>query len=306
MIPPGSRSRFSLYGSWRIDSTIHSLALLWNWHLRLCPLERRGWRAASSALHLTGDALIHFADGTCYWPGCPEPVMRTSANGFRLALQIAHIRAVSPGGPRYDTSMSKEERNSFSNIMLLCYFHHTEIDANEQRYPVEVLREWKEARVSRRQETLPNSVYLTEESLQNLIVGAFSDRDNEIRDTLSRLEDNDRDAAEILRSLLGEIDDLRSRGSIIDPDLVGTLDSAAGRLGHLQDTAGWLLDGAQRLSHLEDTAGWLLQSASTLGNLGDDAASIERAASTLSDVLDSQISRLEYLISQLRGLRDDY
>ena len=252
------------------------------------------------------DALIHFADGTCYWPGCPELVMRSSASGFRLALQIAHICAVSQGGPRYDESMPKEERNSFSNIMLLCYFHHTEVDGNELEYTVEILRGWKKTREERRKETLPSSIFLTEDSLQELISEAFADRERAIRDTLSRLEGNDRDAAEMLKSLLAEVTDLRSRGSIIDPDMVATLDSAAGRLGHLEDTAGWLLEGAQRLGNLEDTASWLLEAAGKLGNLGQSADSLEDAALTLSRELDSRISRLEALVEELHGLRGGF
>jgi hypothetical protein len=71
--------------------------------------------------------------------------------------------------------------------------------------------------------------------------------------------------------------------------VVGTLDSAANRLGHLQDTASWLLDSAQRLGHLQDTASLL-----------DDSARI------LGSTLDSKISTLEALIDELRGLQHGF
>jgi hypothetical protein len=170
--------------------------------------------------------------------------------------------------------------------MLLCYLHHTEVDGNEHEYKVELLRQWKSDRESRRQQKLPSNMWLTQDSLQELITNVFADRNKQIQETLERLEASDREAADMMRTLTDEITELRMRGSLIDADVVGTLDSAANRLGHLQDTASWLLDSAQRLGHLQDTAGLLEDSARTLGS-----------------TLDTKINMLEALIDELRGLQ---
>ncbi len=42
--------------------------------------------------------------------------------------QLAHIHAVSAGGPRHKYGMTAEEKNNISNLMLLCADHHHLID----------------------------------------------------------------------------------------------------------------------------------------------------------------------------------
>lgn len=55
----------------------------------------------------------------------------------------AHITAASPGGPRFDASMTAEDRTSIHNGIWLCQFHAKLIDDDEDRYPVSLLHEWK-------------------------------------------------------------------------------------------------------------------------------------------------------------------
>jgi len=49
--------------------------------------------------------------------------------------EIAHIRAASPNGPRYDPTQSDGERHSFANLILLCGRHHAIIDTEIEEYP---------------------------------------------------------------------------------------------------------------------------------------------------------------------------
>lgn len=55
----------------------------------------------------------------------------------------AHITAASPGGPRYDLSLSSQQRESPENGIWLCQNCGKLIDNDPARYPAEVLREWK-------------------------------------------------------------------------------------------------------------------------------------------------------------------
>jgi len=55
----------------------------------------------------------------------------------------AHITAASEGGPRYDLSLSPEERRSVDNGIWLCQNCAKLIDSDVQRYTPELLREWK-------------------------------------------------------------------------------------------------------------------------------------------------------------------
>lgn len=48
--------------------------------------------------------------------------------------EMAHIHAVSEGGPRHKYGMSKEEKNNIDNLMLLCEEHHHLIDTNPEDF----------------------------------------------------------------------------------------------------------------------------------------------------------------------------
>ena len=56
----------------------------------------------------------------------------------------AHIAAASEGGPRYDASMTSQERQSIANAIWLCGNCHTIVDRDEVKYTVTVLRQWRE------------------------------------------------------------------------------------------------------------------------------------------------------------------
>lgn len=58
---------------------------------------------------------------------------------------VAHICAAAPNGPRYDQSMSAEERAREENGLLLCRYCAALVDVDPVSYPAELLHLWKEA-----------------------------------------------------------------------------------------------------------------------------------------------------------------
>lgn len=56
----------------------------------------------------------------------------------------AHIAAASPGGRRYDSSQSVEERSSIGNAIWLCSLHADLIDGDEITYNIQFLKDLKE------------------------------------------------------------------------------------------------------------------------------------------------------------------
>lgn len=96
----------------------------------------------------TQAALWALSNGTCYAPGCPFPVVHEVRPGvYKKNAQIAHIHGVN--GPRTAPSLSIEQRDSFSNLLLLCLAHHGEVDDKtygEKMYPADLLRRWKAER----------------------------------------------------------------------------------------------------------------------------------------------------------------
>jgi hypothetical protein len=62
--------------------------------------------------------------------------------------EVCHIRASSPGGPRFDPTLSEAERDKPENLVLLCPKHHKIVDKNEGTYDVVRLTEMKAAHES--------------------------------------------------------------------------------------------------------------------------------------------------------------
>ena len=81
----------------------------------------------------------------CCFPNCNRLLIEKSDNsqGYNNLGEYCHITAASPGGPRYDASLSKEERESYDNGLLMCRNHAAIIDKNESKYPTSLLKQWK-------------------------------------------------------------------------------------------------------------------------------------------------------------------
>jgi hypothetical protein len=152
-------------------------------------------------------ALVALCGGTCYWPGCPEPVIRFVDGDPVSNLQIAHIRAAEPGGPRYASGMTT---SAFRNLILLCHPHHTIVDKRRpQDFPVSTLEKWKAEREQDHEAALSQIGNVTAEGLQNVLAEALKDRDERLHQALERLEQSDAEAAQLLRGLVDELEDLR-------------------------------------------------------------------------------------------------
>jgi len=80
---------------------------------------------------------------------CSNPDCRVStaaASGDEDVNNIgiaAHIYAASKGGPRYDGSMSRDDRRSMKNAIWLCSNCSIKIDRDTDKYTDKVLHEWK-------------------------------------------------------------------------------------------------------------------------------------------------------------------
>ena len=81
----------------------------------------------------------------CCWPGCNKLLIGKANNkkGYVFNGVCSHITAASPGGPRYDASMTADERKSYENGILLCQDHASLIDKDDPSYPVDMLKQWK-------------------------------------------------------------------------------------------------------------------------------------------------------------------
>lgn len=91
------------------------------------------------------DTLAKRAGYHCSNPDCRKPTIGAQEGGSKsINIGIAaHITAAAPGGPRYNSSMTPEERSSIDNGIWLCSNCSIMIDRDEHKYTVELLKNWK-------------------------------------------------------------------------------------------------------------------------------------------------------------------
>ena len=89
--------------------------------------------------------MAHRAGYRCSKPDCGIPT-RGAASDDDGTINIgfaAHITAASPGGPRYEPTLTKAERKHHSNGIWLCGTHGKLVDSDESHFTIEELLKWK-------------------------------------------------------------------------------------------------------------------------------------------------------------------
>ena len=98
----------------------------------------------------------------CSNPQCRKPTIGANENsdGIVSVGEAAHICAASPGGKRYNSNMTSEERASIDNGIWLCRNCAAMIDRDEEYFSVELLQAWKRlAEIEANQNIISNRNY---------------------------------------------------------------------------------------------------------------------------------------------------
>ena len=93
------------------------------------------------------DRLAKRAGMRCSNPDCRAPTSGPSADGPSGVTNIgvaAHICAASPGGARYASKMTPEERSDIGNAIWLCQTDAKLVDDDEYTFSESLLRAWKD------------------------------------------------------------------------------------------------------------------------------------------------------------------
>jgi len=115
----------------------------------------------------------------CSNPACRVPTTgptkdNTKVNNIGTA---AHITAASPGGPRYDKSLTFEQRRSIDNAIWLCTNCSKDIDNDTEAYSVELLKNWKKSAEDSAKKDLgkplPDDNYVIK-SLTSALIGQYN------------------------------------------------------------------------------------------------------------------------------------
>jgi hypothetical protein len=140
----------------------------------------------------TQAALWALSSGRCYAPGCQCPVVVEIRVGvYRKNAQIGHIYGVKPGAARFNAAIPDEERDAFTNLLLLCLPHHGDVDdkkTGERMYPPELLRGWKTKHEGRDGPALAGLGRVDEDSIGELLAEAFSPPIERLQSIADQLE----------------------------------------------------------------------------------------------------------------------
>ncbi|GAA2156357.1 hypothetical protein [Actinomadura napierensis] len=183
----------------------------------------------------TLSSLGYLSGGLCYYPGCPDPVFRERDGYWHLIGQIAHIRAANCNGPRYDSSMTDDERRAIENLMIFCHPHHSLIDKldNAPRYPVAVLHRWKAQHEADPNEAVKRLREVSPSGLRKIVADGLQQHDALMLRAIARLETSDQEAASVMRSLIEELTEAYAiQRQSLNPEMVELLNLAADKLTH--------------------------------------------------------------------------
>lgn len=87
--------------------------------------------------------------GLCAYPACFKQCIQNGVAVDKVVMvgEIAHIRGVKPGSSRHDPNMSPEDRDAYSNLVLMCKYCHPVIDEKvngQPKYSVITIEKWKQ------------------------------------------------------------------------------------------------------------------------------------------------------------------
>lgn len=93
----------------------------------------------------TQQVLAERAGLRCSCDGCDQPTSgpRSDSDQSINVGVAAHITAASPGGPRYEPSLTTEQRRAPTNGNRLCQECASLVDNDEARYPADLLGNWR-------------------------------------------------------------------------------------------------------------------------------------------------------------------
>ena len=93
----------------------------------------------------TKQILARRVNDFCSNPNCRQQTSGPHSDPGKSTIigEAAHITAAEEGGPRYNPDLTAEKRKSPENGIWLCASCADLIDKDEERYTVELLKEWK-------------------------------------------------------------------------------------------------------------------------------------------------------------------
>jgi hypothetical protein len=200
-------------------------------------------------------ALWTVSNGRCYAPGCPIPVvLEVRPGAYQKNSQVAHIYGVRPGAARYRAGMPADERDSFTNLLLLCQAHHEEVDGDDSQhlYPPELLKKWKKQHEGDEGSVLANLTIPNTDVLMKKLIEIAEPPLDRLETIARQLETTGTVTSETVAELRQIITAMSTSDFGVDARTASSLSYAAEVLGnsHFSSTVTQLSHAAEVLPHV--------------------------------------------------------
>lgn len=174
-------------------------------------------------------------------------VLEVRPSVYRKNAQVAHVYGVK--GARYRSDVPASVRDSFANLLLLCYPHHNEVDDDEERYPAERLREWKEKHDGPELAALNGVTLPDPDTFMDLLAAAAKPPLDRLESITERLEKSGQATEETVRELRYVVNLMSSSDAGVDAQSARNLAVAAELLSsvNIDKSAVWLLNASEML-----------------------------------------------------------
>jgi hypothetical protein len=153
----------------------------------------------------TQAALVALSQGPCQFPGCRTPVLVFLGDDLEVNVEMVPIRGTDPAGPRYVAGTTSRQRDSFSNLLLLCVPHRRTIDRDEKAHPIELIENWR-ARLDG-----DDLGPMTEQRMDELLTTAYAAAKEQVDEALTRFAKTDAESARLLGGVMNDLHRQRSR-----------------------------------------------------------------------------------------------
>jgi|TARA_R100000049_G_C1957194_1_gene116233 hypothetical protein len=119
--------------------------------------------------------LFAASGGYCQNPGCSRHLFVDAAGQSIHVGEMAHVFAASESGPRANPAMSKAERGSFENLILLCANCHTMVDKAAEAFPDAMMLDWKRDHYKRLQAVFGVTIFVDRAAARVVIAALLNE-----------------------------------------------------------------------------------------------------------------------------------
>ncbi|MEU4602468.1 hypothetical protein AB0F43_05770 [Kribbella sp. NPDC023972] len=179
-------------------------------------------------------------------------VLEVRPGVYRKNAQLAHVYGVK--GARYRPDGPASVRDAFANLLLLRYPHHSEVDDDEERYPPERLREWKQKHDGPEVAALNGTTLPDPDTFMDLLAAVAKPPLDRLESITERLEETGQATEATVRELRYLVGLMSASDPGVDARSAHDLAIAAELLSsaNIDRNARWLLNASEMLPGVVD------------------------------------------------------